>query len=78
MVVECKSLSLALYLPLGPSTLLTRGQELIEQVEQTKLGFGLRRIFSNSDQATLVYSARRVFLQVLESSVDWKSGWVLG
>ena len=78
MVVECNDLCLALYLPLGPSTLLTRGQDLIEQVEQTKLGFGLRRIFSNSDQATLVNSARRVYLQVLEASVDWESGWVLG
>ena len=72
MVVECKDLSLVLYLPLGPSTLLSRGQELIEQVEQTKLGFGLRRIFSNSDQTTLVYSARRVYLQGLESSVAWE------
>ncbi len=78
MVVECNGLCLTLYLPLGPSTLLTRGQELIEQVEQTKLGFGLGRIFSNSDQATLVYSACRVYLQVLEASVDWESGWVLG
>jgi hypothetical protein len=53
-------------------------KSLIEQVEQTKLGFGLRRIFSNSDQATLDFSACRVYLQVLEASVDWESVWVLG
>jgi hypothetical protein len=62
----------------GPSTLLSRGKVLIEQVEQTKLGFVLRQIFSKSDQTTLFYSACRVYLQVLEASVAWESVWVLG
>jgi hypothetical protein len=53
-------------------------KSLIEQVEQTKLGFVLRRIFSNLDQATLDFSACRVYLQVLDASVAWDSGWVLG